>query len=125
MAADAIAGDDTVSVEPVIDRDTEGVAGSPEIASTIFAKIDAADLVVADVSTVNNSSVKRPTPNPNVMVEVGYALKTLSFERVILVFNESFGAIESLPFDLRMRRLVLYRAAPKDKERSNAKRVGA
>ena len=48
-----IAGDDTVDVEPVIDRDTEGVAGSPDIASTIFGKIDASDIVVADVSIVS------------------------------------------------------------------------
>jgi hypothetical protein len=33
-AAAAIAGDDTVVVEPIIDRDTEGVAGSPDIAAT-------------------------------------------------------------------------------------------
>ena len=120
-AARAIAGDDTVDVEPVIDRDTEGVAGSPDIASTIFAKIDAADIVVADVSIISDPSTRRRTPNPNVLIEVGFALKTLSFERVVLVFNSAFGAIESLPFDLRMRRLVVYNSAADEKDRATAR----
>jgi hypothetical protein len=123
IAAEAIAGDDKVAVEPVIDRDTEGIAGSPEIASTIFAKIDASDIVVADVSIVSDSSAKRQTPNPNVMIEVGFALKALNFERVILVFNNAFGTIESLPFDLRMRRLVVYSAGAEETDRATARKV--
>ena len=121
-AAETIAGDDTLAVEPVIDRDTEGVAGSPDIASTIFSKIDAADVVVADVSIVSELSAKRHSPNPNVMIEVGYALKALNFERVILVFNSAFGKIDDLPFDLRMRRLVVYSAAPEEKDRSTTRK---
>jgi hypothetical protein len=123
IAAGAIAGDGNVAVDPVIDRDTEGVAGSPDIASTIFGKISAADVVVADVTIVSSSDAKRSTPNPNVMVEVGYALKALGFERVVLVFNEAFGKIESLPFDLRMRRLVVYRAAPDDSDRASVRKA--
>lgn len=121
IAAEAIAGDDTLAVEPVIDRDTEGVAGSPDIASTIFGKIDVADIVVADVSIISDPAAKRQTPNPNVMIEVGYAFRTLGFERIILVFNSAFGKIESLPFDLRMRRLVVYSAKPEEKERAAAR----
>jgi hypothetical protein len=49
-AAQAIKADDAVEIEPVVDRDTQGVPGSPEIASTIFSKITAADVFVADVS---------------------------------------------------------------------------
>ena len=120
-AAEAIAEDDTVAIEPVIDRDTEGVAGSPDIASTIFAKIDASHIIVADVSIVCGPETKRQTPNPNVMIEVGYALKSLNFERIILVFNSAFGTIESLPFDLRMRRLIVYSAAREDRDRAAAR----
>jgi len=80
-AASAVAGDDTVAVEPVIDHDTEGVAGSPEIAGTIFAKIAAADVVVVDVSIINKAADGRPTPNPNVLIELGYALKALGYVR--------------------------------------------
>jgi hypothetical protein len=121
-AAENIAGDETVAVDPVIDRDTEGVAGSPDIASTIFAKIIAADLVVADISLISAPTAKRQTPNPNVLVEVGYALKTLNFDRVILVFNSAFGKIESLPFDLKMRRVIVYAAAPDETDRASVRR---
>lgn len=107
-AVTTIADDHTVEVEPVVDRDTEGVAGSPDIASTIFAKITASDVFVADVSIISNPKEGRPTPNPNVLIELGYALRGLGHERIILVFNRSFGKIEDLPFDLRMRRLVVY-----------------
>lgn len=107
-AAKAITADDTVAIEPVVDRDTQGVAGSPDIASTIFAKINAADVVVADISIVIKPKKGRPTPNPNVLLELGYALKALGQERVILVFNTAFGKVEELPFDLRMRRIVFY-----------------
>jgi hypothetical protein len=108
FAAAAIAGDDTVAVEPVVDRDTEGVAGSPDIAATIFAKIAAADVVVVDVSIINKVAGGRPTPNPNVLIELGYALRALGYERIILVFNRAYGAIEDLPFDLRTRRILAY-----------------
>jgi len=47
--AKAITADDTIDVEPVIDRDTQGGAGAPDIAKTIFQKIAVADVVVADV----------------------------------------------------------------------------
>lgn len=107
-AAAAIAADETVSIEPVIDRDTKNVPGSPDISSTIFAKIAAADIFVADISIISSTKAKRATPNPNVLIELGYALKALGHERVILVFNRAFGPIEALPFDLRMRHVLAY-----------------
>ena len=107
-AARAISADDQVDVEPVIDRDTQGVAGSPDIAKTIFQKIERADIVVADVSIVSKPGDGRPTPNPNVLVELGYALHALGDERVVLVFNTAFGKLEQLPFDLKMRRALAY-----------------
>jgi hypothetical protein len=117
-AAAAIAGDNTVAIEPVIDRDTEGVPGSPDISATIFAKITAADVVVVDVSIINAASGGRSTPNPNVLIELGYALNALGHERVILVFNKAYGKIEDLPFDLRTRRVVVYEATPEGEGRS-------
>ncbi len=107
-AASTIAADNSVEIEPVIDRDTQGIPGAPDIASTIFAKITAADIFVADVSIIIKPRKGRSTPNPNVLIELGYAIKTLGQERVILVFNKAFGKIEDLPFDLRTRRLIVY-----------------
>jgi hypothetical protein len=42
-AAKNIRADDTVDIEPVIDRDTRGVPGAPEIAKTIFQEVTTAD----------------------------------------------------------------------------------
>jgi hypothetical protein len=107
-AARAIRMDDTVEVEPVVDRDTAGVAGSPDIATTIFSKIADADMFIADVSIVSPGMQKRRTPNPNVLIELGYALRALGDYRVITVMNTAFGGPEELPFDLKMRRVITY-----------------
>jgi hypothetical protein len=79
-AAKRIAADETLAVQPVIDRDTKGVPGAPDIAATIFAKINAADVFVADISLVgklekpqNSDKPDRWTPNPNVLIELGYS----------------------------------------------------
>lgn len=104
----SIANDNSLGVEPVIDRDTKGMSGSPDISQAIFAKISAADIFVADISVVIRPRKGRSSPNPNVLIELGYALRALGHERVILVFNTAFGKIEELPFDLRTRRVVPY-----------------
>lgn len=105
-------------VDPVVDRDTVGVPGSPDIAATILAKIDSAAVFVADVSIVLNPPDRRPTPNPNVLIELGYALRSLGPSRVILVMNTAFGGPELLPFDLRMRRVTTYAAVDGEADRS-------
>lgn len=107
-ATAAIAADDAVEVEPVVDRDTQGVAGSPDISATIFKKIEEADVFVADVSIIGRLNNDRPMPNPNVLVELGFAIKALDYGRVILVYNTAYGALTDLPFDLRARRVMIY-----------------
>jgi hypothetical protein len=107
-AAAAIKGDDTIAVEPVVDRDTKGIAGTPHIVASIFEKIDAADIFIADVSIINSGQPGRPTPNPNVLVELGYAINSIGWGRILLLYNLAFGAETDLPFDLDKRRLILY-----------------
>ena len=87
-AAKAIREDDSIKVEPVVDRDTAGVPGSPDIATTIFEKIDASQVFVCDVSIINDQEKARPTPNPNVLIELGYALSVLTSERVLMVIGD-------------------------------------
>ena len=100
--------DPELQVDPCLDRDTQNVPGSPDIASTIFDKIDHCGLFVCDVSIVSRGSSERPTPNPNVLIELGYAVKTLGWSRIVCVFNAAFGNIQALPFDLRQRRVRSY-----------------
>jgi hypothetical protein len=121
-AAQEIASDDSVKVEPVVDRDTLDVAGSPDIGATILAKIKSSDVIVADVTIINSGSAGRLTPNPNVMVEVGYALAVHTESRLILINNLAFGRPENLPFDLRQKRTLNYRSAIEAPERVSERR---
>ena len=89
-----------------LDEDTSGVAGWPEIASTILDKIERCEVFVADITPINGpQSDFRLTPNPNVLFELGYALATgLGRMRIICVVNASYlpgGDLKELPFDVR------------------------
>lgn len=119
--AKEIISDSETDIEPVIDRDTQGVAGAPNIATAIFQKIDSADIFVADVSIIG-SVKKRAVPNPNVLIELGYALKALGHERIVLVLNTAFGKVEKLPFDLRMHRTLTYDCPESMTDRSEVKK---
>ena len=95
---------DDYIVDLNLDRDTKGIAGTPDIVNSIFKKIDKCDIFIADISIINNLSEGRKTPNPNVLLELGYASKVLGWDEIICLFNTSYGKIEELPFDLRFRR---------------------
>lgn len=103
-----IARDEDAGVEPVLDRDTANLTGTPDITQSILAKIAISDVFVADVSIVSGPQQRRPTPNPNVLIELGYAVAELGWENVVLVMNSAYGGPEQLPFDLRGRRTVVY-----------------
>ena len=100
--------DSPYSLITEIDRDTKGVLGSPDIVDSILTKIDKCSLFIADISIINSSLNGKRTPNPNVLFELGYAVKCLGWDRVICVFNSDFGDVSELPFDLRNRRILTY-----------------
>jgi hypothetical protein len=138
-AAKRIAADGETTIDPVIDRDTSGVGGTPDISETIFRKIDQCDVFVCDISIINQTtesprsgingllfearrrlmqaSTLRPVPNPNVLLELGYASARLGWSRIILVQNTAFGSVEQLPFDLRGRRIISYRLSSREARR--------
>lgn len=123
-AATNLARDDTVEVEPVVDRDTQGRAGSPSIDQVIFEKIERSQAFVADISIINGEADGRKTPNPNVLLELGYAARALSWDRVVLVFNLATGDPRvDLPFDLRQKRRIVYTAIKGESDRSEAKKA--
>ena len=112
-AIKALGKDDELLVIPNLDRDTAGTAGAKDIADTIFAKINECRVFVADVSIVNmkvDSDPSRVFPNPNVLLELGYAAKTITWDNVLCVLNLAFGKVEDLPFDLRKRTIITYTA---------------
>ncbi len=120
--ARSIRNDDSIKIDPVIDRDTSGVPGSPDIANTIFSKIDGSDIFACDVSIINQGEKSRPTPNPNVLIELGYAVKSLKLERIIMIMNTAFGGPELLPFDLSKKRVSTYCISEDDKDKSTERK---
>lgn len=122
-ALKAIRRDETESLEPVLDRDTSGVPGSPSISDTIFKKISSADIFVADVTIINKNSDNKKTPNPNVLIELGFAISQLGWDRIILIQNSHFGGPEDLPFDLRGRRVVTYSFSSEEESKADIRGI--
>lgn len=91
---------------PSVTSDTQGVAGTPDIVATILRKIDEAAVFVGDVTPIAVAESGKACANPNVLLEMSYANKALTDNRVIQVWNTAFeGAeVEKLPFDMRGRR---------------------
>ncbi len=96
--------EDTVEEAPRLDHDTKGVPGMPDVFQTILNKIANADIFVADVTLVAETPAEERVPNPNAMLELGYALGKITDRRIITVMNQAHGAPEALPFDLARRR---------------------
>lgn len=128
-AAKTLRRDETIEVEPVIDRDTKNTPGASDISDTIFNKIEQASVFLADVSIINYQEPNlfldwlnklkilprinnRPIPNPNVLIETGFAIHALGMSKIILVMNGYFGEPDQLPFDLKTKRILTYRLPP-------------
>jgi hypothetical protein len=103
--------DEAVRNDIEVDRDTKGIPGSPPIVETIFRKIDSAAVFVPDLTFIGRRPDGRPTPNPNVLIEYGWALKALGHGRIIPVMNVAYGRPNpiDMPFDLRhLRNPIVY-----------------
>ena len=101
--------------EASLDHDRKGVPGSPDLASVILEKIRGSDAFVADVTPVGATPNEPPKQlmNPNVAIELGYALHTITDRRTIMVFNAAYGARADLPFDLQHKAgPIFYTLAP-------------
>jgi hypothetical protein len=100
-----------------IDQATSRKPGSPDIAKTICDKIIEADMFICDVTTINSTSSTKKTPNPNVVFELGFAVATIGWDRVVLLFNKCFGDLANdLPFDFQGHRVSDFSADEKTKK---------
>lgn len=63
-------------------------------------------MFICDVSIINSGVNEKKTPNPNVLIELGYAASKLGWEQIICFFDANSGEIEGLPFDLRQKRIT-------------------
>lgn len=95
------------TIEAQRDEATLGTTGSPNIVTTLFSKIDECDLFIADLSLCfTQDQGEKKSPNPNVMLELGYAAKTLGWDRVLCICNTDYG--NKYPFDIAHQRITTF-----------------
>lgn len=94
--------------EVIVESDSRGDTGTPDLIDSIFSKIDSCDIFICDISIINSDKGGRLVPNPNVLIELGYAAKRLGWNNIICLFNKEFANIEDLPFDIRTRKPLIY-----------------
>ena len=102
-----------------LDKDTRDIPGSPDITPAILQKIDRSICFIADATPVTTLNEKQIS-NPNVMFELGYALSTLSYERVVILCNTAYCNLKDLPFDLGLKRVMAYKYDEKTSEDEKA-----
>ena len=108
--------EESEAIEAERDEATKDTTGAPNIVTTLFSKIDECDLFIADVSLcfTSNTPEEKKSPNPNVLLELGYAVKTLGWERVICLCNTDFG--KEYPFDIAHNRITNFSLEGKSKK---------
>jgi hypothetical protein len=126
LAAEATEVEEAYRETPAIDKDTQGVPGSPPIVDTIFRKIEGCVAFVPDLTFIGKcDDGRRLIANPNVLIEYGYALNVCGHDRIIPIMNTAYGAPgqhgENLPFDMRhLRHPITYDlsegASPEEKK---------
>lgn len=67
------------------ESDTRGLSGAPDIVEAIFAMIRWCSVFVADVTLIAATPSGKRVPNPNVLIELGYAARSIGWDRVVLV----------------------------------------
>lgn len=112
-----------------LDHATKGVTGHPHIAATIRRKVKQCGVFLADLTHVFDYTTDDGRPkrgqNANVQIELGIAIRSKGFGRLILIMNDAFGPPDDLPFDLKSHSfLITYTlAAGADKEAVKAARA--
>lgn len=103
------------------DESTRGIPGSPDIFNEILKKIDQCLIFVGDLTLIGETSNGK-SPNPNVLIEYGYALSAIGSNRIIPVMNSDFGGPNELPFDLLTKVVRVKYSTKKQDNRSELKR---
>jgi hypothetical protein len=102
-----LSGNQNVTEIEII-SDSRGENGTPDLVSSIFNKIDSCDIFIADISIINANTNTRLSPNPNVLLELGYASHVVGWNKSICIFNSEYAKVEELPFDIRTRKPITF-----------------
>jgi hypothetical protein len=106
-----------------LDQDRKGISGSPDLARVILEKIEQSTVFVADVTPVGIVTAKaeqhppKKIINPNVAIELGYALHALTDRALLMVMNEHYGGRADLPFDLQSKAGPIMFTLPPDADK--------
>lgn len=100
--------DEIETIEAERDEATKGLTGSPNIVESIYKKIDSCDLFIADITSCYKGVYRenKMSPNPNVLLELGFAAKCLGWGRVICFCNSDND--NSYPFDIAQNRITSF-----------------
>ena len=112
LAAENISNDPAVGVRVRIDADTEGILGHVPVTETILKKIERCDVFAPDLTFVAQADSGKLIPNPNVMLEYGYALHAKTHSALMPVMNSAYGGPDKLPFDMGHLRHPLHYNLP-------------
>ena len=115
-----------------LDHDIEGTTGLVSIVDTIFQKINASTVIVADITCVGEvtaadvrSNRKKRLINSNVALELGYAIRAIPEGSIIAVLNEAYGSHDDMPFDLRHKGgVITFNLSPEADEATIKREAG-
>lgn len=103
-----------ISIE--IDHSTLGKSGMPSIDQTILRKIDNCDIFLCDLTPVveyqktesNGKNITKLVPNPNVLLELGYAMSAVGVDYIIPVAHKGKWLPSEMPFDINHHSLYCF-----------------
>ena len=107
-------------IQLIIDHSTLGESGMPTIDQTILRKIDACDIFLADITPMsinysqtlgNGQTITKEVPNPNVLLELGYAMSALGVGYVIVVAHQGKWNPANMPFDINHHRIYTFNSS--------------
>jgi len=98
-------------LEIKVDQATRDLPGAPKIEDAILDKIIACDLFLCDITPVIKLNDEKEMPNSNVLIELGFAIKTLGWDRIILVAKQGDWKDKDLPFDINHHRISKFHSS--------------
>lgn len=90
-----------------IDDATRDRPGSPVIESSVKSKIDSCDIFIADITPITYHNNKL-FPNSNVMFELGYAMRCMEIDRIIIISRDGNFNDKDFPFDINHHRICKF-----------------
>lgn len=97
-------------VDIIIDEGTSRVPGMPQIDTTVLSKIMGCDVFVADITPVHAAG-EDLLPNPNVLLELGFAMGVVGMSKIILLAKRGDWNPKDLPFDINHKRIDFFKNA--------------